>query len=150
MDEELKTYLDAKFAEVGTKLAGVDGRFAEVDVKLAELRAHVSEECEKVETKLLGEFWKWGRTSDMRTRQALAESAALGNACSRSRTASPRSKGRRLRSGRRPPRPKAVMRYMAACDIAAGPVNPRLPVVFSRVRAPRFDRHLHAAVVRST
>ena len=78
MDEELKTYLDAKFAEIGTKLAEVDARFAEVDVKLAELRAHVSEECEKVETKLLGEFWKWGRTSDMRTRQALAESAALG------------------------------------------------------------------------
>jgi chromosome segregation ATPase len=120
MDEELKTYLDAKFAEIGKNFAGVDARFAqidarfaqidarfaqidarfteidarftevdasfteidarftEVDAKFAELRAHVSEECEKVETKLLGEFWKWGRTSDMRTRQALAENAALG------------------------------------------------------------------------
>jgi hypothetical protein len=41
----------------------------------ARLKAHTSLECEKVETKLLREFYKWGRTSDIRTRQALAESA---------------------------------------------------------------------------
>jgi hypothetical protein len=27
------------------------------------LKIHVSEECEKVETKLLAEFWKWGATT---------------------------------------------------------------------------------------
>ena len=31
----------------------------------ARLKTHVSAECEKVEAKLLNEFWKWGRTSDI-------------------------------------------------------------------------------------
>lgn len=44
MDEELKAYLDGKFAE---------------------LRA----EIEKTETRLLSEFWKWGRSSDQRMRR---------------------------------------------------------------------------------
>ncbi len=101
MDQELKSYLDAmrdEFgtkldamgAEFGTKLDAMDAKFgtkldamgAEFGTKLdamdAALRTHISEECEKVETKLLTEFWKWGRTSDMRTRQALGETAALG------------------------------------------------------------------------
>jgi hypothetical protein len=43
----------------------------------ARLKTHTSQECEKVETRLLREFYKWGRTSDIRTRQALAESATL-------------------------------------------------------------------------
>jgi hypothetical protein len=30
----------------------------------ARLKAHVSEECENVETKLLAGFWKWGRGND--------------------------------------------------------------------------------------
>ena len=44
MDEELKKYLD--------------------DMK-AELRQHT----EEVETRLLGEFWKWARTADARYRK---------------------------------------------------------------------------------
>jgi hypothetical protein len=39
---------------------------------------HVSIECEKVETKLLTEFHKWGRTADMRTRQAITDTGLLG------------------------------------------------------------------------
>ncbi|MGA2716350.1 MAG: hypothetical protein ABSG41_24915 [Bryobacteraceae bacterium] len=46
MDEDLKTHLD-----------GMEAR----------LITHVSVECEKIETKLLTEFHKWGRTSEMRT-----------------------------------------------------------------------------------
>jgi len=52
MDEELKFYLDA-------------------------MRTELRIEIERVETNLLTEFWKWGRTSDIRTRQALGDTAAL-------------------------------------------------------------------------
>jgi hypothetical protein len=41
VDDELKTYLEAKFSEVRAELEGV-------------------------ETRLLSEFWKWGRASDQR------------------------------------------------------------------------------------
>lgn len=44
MDDDLRQYLDGKFAE---------------------LRA----EIERTETRLLSEFWKWGRSSDQRTRR---------------------------------------------------------------------------------
>jgi hypothetical protein len=44
MDEELRSYLDARFAEVKA-------------------------EIEAVETRLLSEFWKWGRTTDQRMRR---------------------------------------------------------------------------------
>lgn len=33
------------------------------------LKAHVSEECENVETKLLAEFWKWGQGNDRKMRR---------------------------------------------------------------------------------
>jgi hypothetical protein len=35
----------------------------------ARLKMHVSEECEKVETKLLAEFWKWGRSNEQKMRR---------------------------------------------------------------------------------
>lgn len=52
MDAELKLYLD-----------GMEER----------LRAHT----EAVETRLLGEFWKWARTADARYRQAQAVVGSL-------------------------------------------------------------------------
>jgi len=64
MDEELKQYLGAMEA----RLAAMESR----------LMGHVSEQCEKVETKLLTEFFKWGRTSDMRTCQAITDTGLLG------------------------------------------------------------------------
>ena len=39
---------------------------------------HVSVECEKIETKLLTEFHKWGRKTEMRTRQAMTDVGFLG------------------------------------------------------------------------
>ena len=53
MDEELKTYLEGKFSYL-------DGKFSEVSAQFSEVRA----EIEAVETRLLSEFWKWGRVSD--------------------------------------------------------------------------------------
>lgn len=35
----------------------------------ARLRMHVSEEVEKLETKLLAEFWKWGRSAEQKMRR---------------------------------------------------------------------------------
>jgi hypothetical protein len=35
----------------------------------ARLKLHVSEECEKVETNLLAEFWKWGRSNEQKMRR---------------------------------------------------------------------------------
>jgi hypothetical protein len=96
MDTELKQYLDGKFREVearfqamDTRFTAMDTRFAAMDASLtamdarftaldASLREHVSIECEKVETKLLTEFHKWGRTSEMRTRQAITDVGLLG------------------------------------------------------------------------
>jgi hypothetical protein len=57
MDDDLKAYLAAMEARLVT---------------------HVSVECEKIETKLLTEFHKWGRTSEMRTRQAMTDVGFLG------------------------------------------------------------------------
>jgi hypothetical protein len=67
MDAELKAHLEAMEARLKAHTEEMEAR----------LKAHTSLECEKVETKLLREFYKWGRTSDIRTRQALAESATL-------------------------------------------------------------------------
>lgn len=68
MDAELKQHLEGMEARLRADASEMEAR----------LRAHTSQECEKVETKLLTEFFKWGRTSDMRTRQALADAASIG------------------------------------------------------------------------
>jgi hypothetical protein len=49
MDQELKSYLDSKFAESR----------AEMDAKFAEMRTELSADIEKVETNLLRAFHGW-------------------------------------------------------------------------------------------
>jgi len=89
MDPELKQHLesiDTRLQAMDTRLQamdGMEGRFmsalaSQIDQLRVELKEHVSEELEKVETKLLTEFHKWGRTSDMRTRQAITDTGILG------------------------------------------------------------------------
>jgi len=46
--------------------ARLDSRITESE---ARLKLHVSEEIERVETKLLAEFWKWGRSTEQKTRR---------------------------------------------------------------------------------
>jgi hypothetical protein len=75
MEERLEQKLD-------TRLAATENRFREMlegrlDVVEERLKDHTMHVVQAMETKILAEFWKWGRTSDMRTRQALAETAAL-------------------------------------------------------------------------
>jgi len=74
MDQDLKQHLESMEARFMSALNNrTDQLKTQIDDLRVELKAHVAEECEKVETKLLTEFHKWGRTSDMRTRQAITD-----------------------------------------------------------------------------
>lgn len=50
MDNELKQYLDSQFKSL--------------DQRFVELRTEFRAELEATETRLLSEFWKWGRSAD--------------------------------------------------------------------------------------
>lgn len=65
MDEELKTYLEGKFADVSSQFADVRAEFVKIRAEIADVRT----EIEATETRLLSEFWKWGRVSDQRIRR---------------------------------------------------------------------------------
>jgi hypothetical protein len=98
MDAELKQYLEGMESRLMAHVEVVESRLmAHVDVVESRLMSHVDvvesrimarvdgridacedrmkqaikQSAEETETKLLGEFWKWGRTAEMRTRQAL-------------------------------------------------------------------------------
>jgi hypothetical protein len=58
MDQELKQYLDAKFAEFATK--------KELDERLEALEERVYTRIEKTETNLLGAFYGWARPMEVR------------------------------------------------------------------------------------
>ena len=107
MDEELKVYLDGmKSVMLGMKSDMLDMKRElreHTDASLSELREHTDasldqakreliahtdasldlakrelrEHTEVVETRLLGEFFKWARTSDLRYRQGHAVVGAL-------------------------------------------------------------------------
>jgi hypothetical protein len=98
MDSELRDYLDAKFAALDANFASVDAKFEVIDAKFAGVdakfltledrimqrmdgRIDASEERMKefvrqanfdLETKIVAEFWKWARGSDIRTREAIS------------------------------------------------------------------------------
>jgi hypothetical protein len=44
----------------------MDGRLDAVEARIADAIAKADHD---LETRIVGEFWKWGRTSDLRTRQ---------------------------------------------------------------------------------
>ena len=72
MDAELKTYLEGKFAQVDKRFEQIDARFEQVDKRIAEVDANfaqIREELHDTETRLLSEFWKWGRTTEIRVRR---------------------------------------------------------------------------------
>jgi len=73
MDEELRKYLDEKFAGVGQGFQEVRQEFQQ---QLQQVRQEfhqefqqVRQELEATETRLLSEFWKGGRSTDQRTRR---------------------------------------------------------------------------------
>ena len=66
MDRELKQYFEA----MEVRLAGMETRIMErVDARLdaveTRLKDFILEADRDLETRIVGEFWKWGRTSDM-------------------------------------------------------------------------------------
>jgi hypothetical protein len=88
--------LDGKFAALDGKFAALDGKFASIDDRFVELEGRImarvdgrmdaAEERMKdfvrqsnhdLETKIITEFHKWGRTSDVRTRQAITDTGLL-------------------------------------------------------------------------
>ena len=79
MDEELKAYLDVKFGEVQSEFGKVQSEFGNVQIQFEKVQSQfekvqsqfgeVRSEIESVETRLLSEFWKWGRASDQRVRR---------------------------------------------------------------------------------
>ena len=89
MDEELKVYLDGMKSDMrDMKRELIAHTDASLDQAKRELREHTDasldltkrelrEHTETVETRLLGEFFKWARTSDLRYRQGHAVVGAL-------------------------------------------------------------------------
>lgn len=72
MDDELKQYLDAMEGRIVERLGG------RIDAVEDRLKDYVRQADHDLETKVITEFHKWGRTSDMRTRQAITDAGLLG------------------------------------------------------------------------
>jgi len=76
MDDELKVYLEGMETRIVERVTQcLEGR---IDGAEERMKTHTSTECEKIETRLLAEFHKWGRMTDIRTRQALENVSAFG------------------------------------------------------------------------
>ncbi len=64
-------------------LATIEARLMErlagrIDAVEDRIKDHISSADHDLETKIITEFHKWGRTSDMRTRQAITDVGLLG------------------------------------------------------------------------
>jgi chromosome segregation ATPase len=96
--------IDSKFAAIDSKFAAIDSKFAAIDAELGVIKSqikelearimeridgridaveermkdYVKEAVHDLETTMIKEFHKWGRTSDMRTRQAITDTGFLG------------------------------------------------------------------------
>jgi hypothetical protein len=76
MDNDLKQYLDTKFADVDAKFAALDTKFA-TKKDLEALEERVNSRIEKVETSLLTEFHKWASPAEARARTHTATLRAI-------------------------------------------------------------------------
>ena len=72
MDQDLRQYLDRKFADVDTKFAYLHTKFADMDTKFA-----TKQDLERVETSLLTEFHKWASPAEARARTHTAAIRAI-------------------------------------------------------------------------
>lgn len=105
MDEELKQYLggmedrfvesvteriggridalQGRVIELGERIDAVEGRIMDrvdgrIDAVEERMKDYARQGLHELETKIITEFHKWGRTSDMRTRQAITDTGLLG------------------------------------------------------------------------
>src|SRR5713226_1610667 len=83
MDADLKQYLDDMKRDIDQRFDTVEARIMErvggrIDAVEQRLKDFIREADHDLETKIITEFHRWGRTSDMRTKQALSETGLLG------------------------------------------------------------------------
>ena len=76
MDPELKAYLEGfktEFEGLRSNFQDLKSNFQDLkldfDGKLESMERRLKEHTEIVETRLLSEFWKWGRVTDQRLRR---------------------------------------------------------------------------------
>ncbi len=80
MDEELKAYLTEmkhEMSDMKREMADMKREMntemksglADIKSDMAEMKSELIQHTETVETRLLGEFWKWARSADLRYRQ---------------------------------------------------------------------------------
>jgi hypothetical protein len=75
MDEELKQYLEGMESRIVERIMQrVDGR---IDASEERLKEFIIKADRDLETKIIREFWKWARTSDLRTNQAMNTSNSV-------------------------------------------------------------------------
>ena len=73
--EQMQKWTQAALDDLETRIMSrMDGQLDAVEQRLQE---YIGAADRELETKLIGEFWKWGRMSDARTRQALTEVGIL-------------------------------------------------------------------------
>ena len=78
MDAELKKHLEDMEGRLEGKLDAAEQRLeGKLDAAEQRLKDFIRDADHDLETTILTEFHKWGRTSDMRTREALTHAAAL-------------------------------------------------------------------------
>jgi chromosome segregation ATPase len=80
MDAELKAQFDGlntRLDGVNTRLEGLDTRLSAMGVKMDEMKVELKAHAETIETRLLSEFWKWARTSEIKARQQGGSISAL-------------------------------------------------------------------------
>jgi uncharacterized protein YicC (UPF0701 family) len=78
MDAELKTHLEAMESRLQAKIAEVESGLKDyTDERLKKLELRLREHTETVETRLLSEFWKWARASDIKARNHSTSLAAM-------------------------------------------------------------------------
>ena len=73
MEARLETRLTERITE--RIMERVGGRIDAVEERLKD---YIAKADHDLETKIITEFHKWGRTSDMRTRQAITDTGLLG------------------------------------------------------------------------
>jgi hypothetical protein len=79
MDNDLKQYLDTKFADIDVNFVALDGKFVALDGKFAALdgKFATKADLERVETALLTEFHKWASPAEARARTHAAALRAI-------------------------------------------------------------------------
>jgi hypothetical protein len=75
MEEDLKQYLEGMESRIVERIMErICGR---IDASEERLKEFVRTADRDLETKIIKEFWKWARTSDLRTNQAINTSNAV-------------------------------------------------------------------------